>query len=145
MRAARLHLYVDQMIETVLGGREFSRTWDSFPHPTADDPFVNDQRWESCRKLMDNPWFLRGWIVQEAALGPDERILWAGAEIHWMSLLRVYEWLKYRASPQMSSSHKFWLTPLHVQKFKLERPDEDKTYWPKRPCRESAQFPLLKC
>ncbi|KAK3942686.1 heterokaryon incompatibility protein-domain-containing protein, partial [Diplogelasinospora grovesii] len=121
---------VEQRIDDVLEDPGFSRTWDGFPRPSADDAIVNDRRWQSWRELVDNPWFLRGWVVQEAALGPDAKILWAGAEIRWMSLLRVSQWLAYRASPQMRSSGPFWLSPLHVQKFKLERPDEDKTYWP---------------
>ncbi|KAI1439857.1 heterokaryon incompatibility protein-domain-containing protein [Annulohypoxylon stygium] len=130
INAAAIIQEVDKMIEEVLNSHEFSGTWDSFPHPDVHDPLVNDPRWESWRVLVNNPWFLRGWVIQEAALGPDAKIMWAGAEISWMSLLRVYQWLAYRGSPQMQSSDQFWLSPLHVQKFKVERPDEDKTYWP---------------
>ncbi|KAI1086350.1 heterokaryon incompatibility protein-domain-containing protein [Rostrohypoxylon terebratum] len=121
---------VEAMIEGVLNDHNFSGTWDSFPHPDPHDPLVTDHRWESWRILVNHPWFLRGWVVQEAALGPDAKIMWAGTEIPWISLLRVYPWLAYRGSPQMQSSDRFWLSPLHVQKFKIERPNEDKMYWP---------------
>ncbi|KAI8953594.1 heterokaryon incompatibility protein-domain-containing protein [Xylaria longipes] len=115
--AAALIREVDEMIESVLYGRGFSGAWDSFPHPDADDPFVNDPRWKSWGELMNCPWFHRGWVIQEAALGPEAKIL-------------VYSWLAYRASPQMRSSGQFWLSPLHMQRFKIERPDEDKTFRP---------------
>jgi hypothetical protein len=35
--------------------------WNTFPHPSDDDPILTDVRWESMRLLLSESWFERGW------------------------------------------------------------------------------------
>lgn len=41
--------------------------------------------------------FKRGWVVREAALGPDAYLLWAGVESRWLGVIRAECWLRRRA------------------------------------------------
>lgn len=92
--AAELIADVNAMMD-----REFEKSsweWDSFPYPEPDDPLLVVERWEPWNRLIDCGWFSRGWVWQEAALGPDVRILWAGVDISWIMLLRAYCWMVRR-------------------------------------------------
>lgn len=143
--AATLINEVSEMMRCVLDDLDSSVNWDKFRHPDADDPLVNDPRWGSWGVLLDRPWFSRGWVVQEAALGPDARIIWAGVEIPWLSLLQVYTWLAYRASPKMRLTQQVkFLSPLHMLKFKIERSDVDKAFWPQDAVSRVGTFPALE-
>lgn len=90
------------MIETVFNDPGFSRACDSFPYPGKDDLLVNDSRWKSWNVLVHQPWFQRGWVVQEAALGREAYVLWTGIEIHWGSCIEVQYWLLNRAYSLMT-------------------------------------------
>ncbi|KAI7777212.1 hypothetical protein LA080_003876 [Diaporthe eres] len=74
----------------------FSWEPDSFPGPLREDPLVNDSRWQSAGILLNRPWFWRGWVVQEAALGREATILWANCKIVFMDVLRVQTWYDTR-------------------------------------------------
>lgn len=129
--AAALINDVAAMIEDVLRDLSFTDEYDTFPWPSEDDPLVVDTRWLSAREfLVRHPWFERGWVVQEAALGSDAVIHWAGARIEWMSLLKVEIWLCYRAAPSRRSE----LEPLtdiralHSNNFNLRRREEARAF-----------------
>lgn len=80
--------------------REFETSswgWNSFPFPRADDPLIDPDRWESWNRLVRCEWFRRGWVWQEAALGPDGCVFWAGVEISWNRVIRANCWLARRA------------------------------------------------
>lgn len=82
----------NQMIQETFNSPGFSWELNCFPRPPPDDPLVKDSRWQSVVILVDNPWFSRGWVVQEAALGREASMLWAGCEIAVLDFLRVYTW-----------------------------------------------------
>lgn len=88
----------NKMIQDEFQKPDFSWEADSFPWPPSDDPLVNDSRWQSVAILFKNPWFSRGWVVQEAALGREASLLWAGYEIALLELLRVRMWYVTRGS-----------------------------------------------
>lgn len=88
---------VNKMMDLEFKKSSFRWDWDSFPYPQPDDPLVVPKRWESWNELARCKWFDRGWVMQEAALGPDGCVLWAGVEIPWSSLIRAYCWLVRRA------------------------------------------------
>lgn len=74
--AAGIITAVNHMMDKVFHDKDFSWEPDSFPFPDADEPLLSDPRWESFATLTGQPWFERGWVVQEAALGPVAEIIW---------------------------------------------------------------------
>jgi hypothetical protein len=122
---------VEIMIDTVMRDPAFKYEYDSFPWPSENDPLVVDTRWLSAWDfLVCHPWFERGWVVQEAALGSDALIYWAGAHIKWMSLLKVDNWLYYRAIPsaRLDQEQPTDVDALHSDNFHLRRHREAMTF-----------------
>lgn len=89
--------YVDEMIFRVFSNPENVKSWDIFPCPQPQDPLLSDQRWQSWNILLEQPWFGRGWVVQEVALSIEASLLLDDQEIPWLSLLRVNRWLDSRS------------------------------------------------
>lgn len=131
VEAAALIKEVDAMIDATMRDLAFKFECDAFPWPSENDPLVDDARWLSAWEfLVRHPWFERGWVVQEAALGSDALIHWAGAHIEWMSLLRVDNWLYYRAIPSARPGQQqpSDIDSLHSDNFHLRRHEEAKTF-----------------
>lgn len=95
--AAEIINAVNHMMDEVFQDQHFSWEPNSFPSPLADDPLLSDPRWESVATLTGQPWFKRGWVVQEAALSPVAEIIWGGVHIDWLHFLRAYSWVYARA------------------------------------------------
>ncbi|KAJ4385637.1 hypothetical protein N0V93_010066 [Gnomoniopsis smithogilvyi] len=123
---------VNEMMERVFrdlcSNIKDDQLWNSFPYPGADDPLISDERWQFWNELIDQPWFSRGWVVQEAALGPECLVLLAGLEIPWLNILRVHLWLNRRSFDTASDC----LSNLHARMHARRRPEEAKTLspWP---------------
>jgi hypothetical protein len=92
--AASLLAHMNIIIENQL--KEFD-SWDQIPDLHRDDPIAHDPRWKSMRALIERPWFRRVWVVQEAAISSDARILCGSAEIKWTDLIRLETWLQSKA------------------------------------------------
>lgn len=104
----------------------------NFPWPTAEAvrSMMNDTRWESFSILLQQPWFLRGWVVQEAALAQDAVVLWgAHTEIDWCELMRCYAWTVMRAEKVMLHFQLKRLS-MHEALYYLRNPDEARSYKP---------------
>lgn len=86
----------NQMIQEEFQKPGFSWELDSFPPSLPEDPLVNDSRWQSVDILLNLPWFRRGWVVQEAALGREACVVWADRKIALMDVLRVHTWYSTR-------------------------------------------------
>lgn len=132
--AAALINDVEAMIKTVMRDPAFRGGFDSFPWPSKDDPLLVDTRWLSAwNTLVRHAWFKRGWVVQEAALGDDALIHWAGAQIEWMSLLKVEYWLYYRALPMWRPGREQpkTINTLHSDSFHLRRGKEAGAFVPR--------------
>lgn len=122
---------VEAMIGAVMREPDFKYECDAFPWPAENDPLVVDARWLSAWEvLIRHPWFERGWVVQEAALGSDALIHWAGVHIEWMSLLKADNWLYYRAIPSARPEQEqpSDIDSLHSDNFHLRRRKEAKTF-----------------
>lgn len=119
---------VNEMMDRVFAEPGFSHDFDSFPFPKADERLTSDARWSCWEELVQQPWFDRGWVVQEAALGPECLVLWAGVEISWRNILRVHIWLRTRALHLMKRPLYRAMSILHVIAYALRRPGEAKTY-----------------
>lgn len=116
---------VNHMMDEVFQNQDFSWEPNSFPSPRADDPLLSDSRWKSVAILTHQPWFTRGWVVQEAALGPVAEIIWGGVRIDWLLFLRVYQWVYAKAFITYSNvfqSHS--VSWLHMTPFEIRHPRE---------------------
>lgn len=96
-RAAAALGDINDMMDQVFGSPHFSWEPDSFPWPRWDDMLLNDPRWRSLVILTKQNWFRRGWVIQEAILARDARILWVGVQIRLLDLLRAGKWVTRRA------------------------------------------------
>lgn len=119
---------VDSMIQQVFDNDAFSWEGDSFPRMKENDRLVHDARWNAWDKMLSLPWFSRGWVVQEAASGPEAFVLWAKTEIKWSRILRVSYWLDMRVKQWDQSRRR--IPSLHAEQYKLRRPEECHTFWP---------------
>ncbi|KAI5457047.1 heterokaryon incompatibility protein-domain-containing protein [Mariannaea sp. PMI_226] len=88
---------VDSMTQDVFGRADFSWRPRSFPFPSDSDPLLSHGGWESFNVLLQKPWFGRGWVVQEAALGTQTLVLWANTAIDWLKIVQTYIWGIHRA------------------------------------------------
>ncbi|KAG6353547.1 hypothetical protein INS49_005509 [Diaporthe citri] len=121
---------VETLIREVFEDPKFSWDWNSFPYPPADHALVSDYRWDSWERLVRQPWFHRGWVVQEAALGPDALTLWAGEEIRLVSVLRVAYWITWRAKTLMATLNILTISAIHLDKYQIQHPEEARTFRP---------------
>lgn len=93
-RVASLVPQVDDMVRTIL--RDIGPGHRHFPEPDseAQEKAFKDSRWASLAVLLRQPWFRRGWVIQEAGLARSAIILWgAQTEIDWLALMRCYTWV----------------------------------------------------
>lgn len=127
--AASIISEVNQMVlRTLASPKCQDRDWDSFPFPPRNDPLLSDQRWESVAILVDQPWFNRGWVIQEAGLARDAKILWGSVEIPWIDLLRIYEWVYARAYI-ISSKFDVSIIYLHIDIYESRYIQEAKVFF----------------
>ncbi|KAH6870605.1 heterokaryon incompatibility protein-domain-containing protein [Alternaria rosae] len=65
------------------------------PIPTKPDPIdPYDERWQGVKKLLEYPWFLRVWTVQEAAISKVCRVFWSFFSIDISDVLELCAWLR---------------------------------------------------
>lgn len=66
----------------------------SFPYLDSEDRnrISQDPRWASMLFAFSQPWFSRGWVVQEAALAPTAILVWGNQEIQFDCILRTAWW-----------------------------------------------------
>lgn len=121
---------VEGMMDQVFQDPDYSWDWDSFPYAQRADPLVTDDRWKCWVGFVRQPWFFRGWVVQEAALGRECRVLWAGVDMEWLSVLRVYYWLSRRARPLMQGFNNWVISLNHTNTYEYRRHKEAKTFRP---------------
>lgn len=137
---------VEAMIDAVMRDPDFSGGFDTFPWPSRYDPLLVDTRWLSAwNTLVCHDWFYRGWVVQEAALGHDALIHWAGAHIEWISFLRVDCWLYWRALPvwRPGPGRPYSISNLHSTSFHLRRGKEAGTFVQRNTHENSRAVTLL--
>ncbi|KAH7067481.1 heterokaryon incompatibility protein-domain-containing protein [Paraphoma chrysanthemicola] len=120
---------VDYRIQSVFGRANFDWSANSFPFPDEDDPLLSHSGWASFGILLHQPWFRRGWVVQEAALGPDVVVRWGDTNINWLKLVRTYIWCVRRAL-KLPSYERLWLSKLHFESFHSRQNCEAITFQP---------------
>ncbi|KAH7305871.1 heterokaryon incompatibility protein-domain-containing protein [Stachybotrys elegans] len=121
---------VDLRFRSVFGQADFDWSANSFPFPNGDDPLRSHSGWASFGVLLRQPWFKRGWVVQEAALGQDDAVVqWGDVQINWMKLVQAYIWF-IRKAQKLPSVEQLWLSDLHLQGYIQRRNREAITFWP---------------
>ncbi|KAH9226710.1 hypothetical protein K456DRAFT_1107836 [Colletotrichum gloeosporioides 23] len=89
--------YVRQNLRLLAGIRSLRY---GFPQLSTEERnnITNDERWKSFNQMLSQPWFNRGWVIQEAALGQSTEILWGGKRIAWDQLIRCAAWVAFRCT-----------------------------------------------
>ncbi len=124
---AKLVSDVNGMIERTLSEADDDWEPNSFPWPEESQLLGSEVQWQSFGVLLGQPWFTRGWVVQEAALSQSAVLLWAKMDFSWIALLRTYCWARSRA---LIVSDELRLSYLHLQAFSSLRPLEIGLYGP---------------
>lgn len=106
---------VNKMLQQTSNSPDFSWGLDCFPWPLPGEPLVNDSRWQSIDILCLHPWFSRGWVIQEAALGHEALILWAGCRILLSDVTKAEMWYARRVRPLLEKEHREKSMPLLLQ------------------------------
>ncbi|KAF3764297.1 HET-domain-containing protein [Cryphonectria parasitica EP155] len=127
IRAAALLADVNQLYFTTLNSITVKR-WDSFPFPAQDEPLLSDTRWSSLWELFDQPWFKRGWVVEEAGLAAEVWVLWGGASIDWLHILRTVRWVASRAST-LEDVYNIYVPYMHLDIFDHRHRQEVKLFF----------------
>lgn len=127
--AASLVLETNEMVLKTLARLQCGEDdWGAFPYPAKTDPLLSDSRWASVAVLVEEPWFNRGWVVQEAGLAKEAEILWGGCQISWLKLLRTCQWLWMRA-PSTSSEFSISFLQIHLDIYGSRYPQESHTFY----------------
>lgn len=126
-------------IQKVFDRASFDWEPNSFPFPDEGSPLLSHSGWQSLGVLLKQPWFKRGWVVQEAALSRSALILWAETEIDWANLMRVYIWRYWRAL--ILPDTELHLSDLHLHGFYIRHRRE---VIPFRPEGAAEPLPFLE-
>ncbi|RKL08557.1 hypothetical protein BFJ70_g16789 [Fusarium oxysporum] len=135
---------VDFMIQSIFGRADFSWGPNSFPLPDEGEPLLSHRGWESFGVLLQQPWFRRGWVVQEAALGPSALVLWADTAINWLKIMQAYIWCIRRAL-RLPNIQQLWMSDLHLGGFHTQRNREAVTFRPRGAVQPFKFLELLDC
>lgn len=115
---------VNHMMDEVFRDKDFSWKPDSFPWLSTEDPLASDPRWKSVTILLEQPWFKRLWVVQEAAHGPVAVIIWGGVRIDWLHLLRAFFWVTAKADVLRHHFQVHEVSWLHLMAYERRFPRE---------------------
>lgn len=121
----------NEMMRRIFQQPNFSWKPNSFPWPAPDDPLPHDFRWQSVAILIDLPWFWRGWVIQEVALGLEVCMLWAGHQVKFLDFIRTGIWYYLRAFHRLKPHIvKLKTPPLLLETFIHKRRAEATTFFP---------------
>ncbi|EWG45916.1 hypothetical protein FVEG_15888 [Fusarium verticillioides 7600] len=64
-------------------------------HTAYGLPYWDDDLWKQLRRLLERPWFIRVWVIQEVVLSRDDPLILHGQKIYpWQRLAWVASWLR---------------------------------------------------
>jgi len=80
------------------------------PRLKPEDELYADPRWKSLKRMVEQPWFYRTWVIQEAGLARHPRVLYGDRSFEYEDLLSLGSWARECAIHQYS-----WLNlDLHI-------------------------------
>ncbi|KAK3321265.1 heterokaryon incompatibility protein-domain-containing protein [Cercophora scortea] len=95
------------------------------PHlPHDDHPLRYDERWRSLAVFMSRPWFSRVWVVQEAGLAKDARVLYGQYHFGYRDLLRLVYHIT-RTNIDARSHVQVWLIHFKWHDWREPEPSSD--------------------
>jgi hypothetical protein len=106
--------------------------WNYFPWLDAQDPLLHDHLWTAFDELMKNPWFTRGWVVQEAAIAIKSTVLWSRTQISWQDIMRVCIWVN-RRSPESFIKRLDYLPQVQMMAHHHRYPQDFRAFYPNLP------------
>lgn len=129
--ADKISLTHSPITDTLMRGvdLQMSRNWSWSLHNTPDHKILSDPRWESFDYLVSHPWFKRGWVVQEAALGRHVRVLWGSNSFNWNTIVRTCSWLLAQA-PSSHSEIRRRIPGLHLDIYQRQHMIETRVFFP---------------
>jgi len=75
------------------------KTFNAMPKLSAEEiRNLSLLDWKSIQEMLAATWFSRVWVVQEAALGRNVKVLYGSHQFAWRSLMNVLGWLCYPAA-----------------------------------------------
>lgn len=102
------------------------------PNPDVSDldwEWYNRLSWDAFRTLLQQTWFTRVWVVQEAGLAKHAIALYGGCSFEWSSLMLVLSWLsetgyKLRRFHNIPgwTTHQLWVSFNHQARDELNNP-----------------------
>ncbi|KEZ45545.1 hypothetical protein SAPIO_CDS1879 [Scedosporium apiospermum] len=130
----------DMVLEGIRGAGE---SWNSFPTLNSDDRerFLADTRWNSLIVMTHQPWFTRGWVIQESSLAADGLMLWGSSEIPWRAFLRTYTWM-IRRLPHVRVKYgdgNHGMNRLHLELYRMHSQTETMPLYTK----QASEFDFL--
>lgn len=138
--AADLVSEVSKWIQTTV--RQTDGGLNSFPViPTTKWPHT-DRRWRTLSSMTELSWFDRGWVVQEASLAKDARVMWGDVELSWVEVLRTISWERSRAITPVHRAMVFGISCLHFDQAYASKYPEEHSVLTARAARKS--FTLLE-
>lgn len=129
---------ISELDEMVLKGiNEASLNWNTFQWPTEKERehLLADRRWNSVMNMTYQPWFTRGWVIQEAALSQTGMMIWGSIEISWTKIIRVYTWM-IRRLPEVRRqylSNTKGMNRLHIEMYRMLNMEETMPLYPHTP------------
>ncbi|KAK0736632.1 heterokaryon incompatibility protein-domain-containing protein [Apiosordaria backusii] len=125
------------------GIKAAGKSWNTFPtlNPEERERFLGDARWQAFINMTHQPWFTRGWVIQEAGLARDGLMLWGKTEISWRSFVRAYTWV-VRRLPQVRVRYRAGsqgMNRLHLEMYRLGHKTETMPLYTK----QSSHFDFL--
>lgn len=81
----------------------------SFPYLDTENRMrtSQDPRWASMLFALSQPWFSRGWVVQEASLASTAMLVWGSQEIQFDCVFRTAWWAYCRCFETVGTYSKF--------------------------------------
>lgn len=134
---------IDHMIQTVYARASFDWTPNGFPFPEEGEPLLLHKGWQSFGVLLQQPWFKRGWVVQETTLSQRAVVLWATTKIDWLKVVQAYIW-RIRRGLKVPNIQ-FRLSDLHLQGFYIRTRREAITLRPKGSLEPLTLLEILDC
>lgn len=108
---------------------EWGRNHFPFSSTESMEGVNADPRLSSLLHLCDQPWFQRGWVVQEAALARQSVILWGPTSpINFEALMMCLNWLKHRHTNYFNTHTFNWNLNIHAKLYLCRHEDEAYAY-----------------
>lgn len=73
---------------------------------------TEDPRFQSVNYLTNHPWFLRGWVIQEAVLAQDTVVVWGSRRISRLESLMIYQDWLFRGVWGLQAARKHNINPV---------------------------------